>query len=139
MQVREIMTTDVLVVPPDLPLRQAAERMRERDVGALPVDDDGRLLGIITDRDIAIRGVARGLDPQTATVADAMTPDILYCYDDQQLEEAAHVMEREQIRRLPIVDRDKRLVGILSLGDIATRGGAPMLTGEVTRKISEPS
>jgi CBS domain-containing protein len=88
------------------------------DVGALPVSEEDRLVGMITDRDIAVRGVAAGKTPN-AKVRDVMTPEIKYCFDDQELDEIAANMADIQVRRLPVVDRDKRLVGILSLGDIA--------------------
>ena len=118
MQVRELMSRDVATIDPGTTLRDAARRMAALDIGALPVSKDERLVGMITDRDIAIRGVAAGKSPN-AKVRDVMTPDIKYCFDDQELDEIAANMADIQVRRLPVVDRDKRLVGILSLGDIA--------------------
>jgi len=93
--------------------------MSELDVGILPVTENDRLVGIITDRDIAIRGIAEGLGP-SAKVREVMTPEVKYCFADQEIDEIAGNMADIQVRRLPVVDRDKRLVGILSLGDIAT-------------------
>jgi len=100
-------------------LKMAACRMSELDVGILPVTENDRLVGIITDRDIAIRGIAEGLGP-SAKVREVMTPEVKYCFSDQEIDEIAENMADIQVRRLPVVDRDKRLVGILSLGDIAT-------------------
>ena len=119
MQVQDIMTRDVSLVSPDETLKMAACRMSELDVGILPVTENDRLVGIITDRDIAIRGIAEGLGP-SAKVREVMTPEVKYCFADQEIDEIAGNMADIQVRRLPVVDRDKRLVGILSLGDIAT-------------------
>ena len=119
MQVQEIMTRDVSIVSPDDTLKTAATRMSQLDVGALPVSDGDRLTGMITDRDIAIRGIAEGMGP-SAVVREVMTPDVKYCFADQEVEEVAENMAELQLRRLPVLDRDKRLVGILSLCDIAT-------------------
>ena len=138
MHVNQIMTRDVTVIPPDISLRDAARKMKELDVGILPAAENDRLIGMITDRDITVRAVAEGRDPNTPRVADAMSPRILYCFDDQDVEEAAQIMESEQIRRLPVVDRDKRLVGIISLGDIATRGQYQHLAGEVAKEVCQP-
>ena len=110
---------DVSLVSPDETLKMAACRMSELDVGILPVTENDRLVGIITDRDIAIRGIAEGLGP-SAKVREVMTPEVKYCFSDQEIDEIAENMADIQVRRLPVVDRDKRLVGILSLGDIAT-------------------
>lgn len=139
MQVNQIMTPDVMVVPPDLSLREAARKMREYDVGVLPVGDNDRLIGMITDRDITVRAIAEGCSPDSTMVREAMTGDVIYCFDDDEVHEAAKVMEREQIRRLPVVNRDKRLVGIVSMGDLSTRTGDQELAGEIAREISQPS
>lgn len=139
MQVNQVMSPDVTVVDPDLNLREAARKMRELDVGSLPVGENDRLVGMITDRDIAIRAVAEGRNPDNTSVRETMSPDILYCFEDQEIEDAAKVMEREQVRRLPVINRSKRLVGILSLGDISTRCGDKNLTAEVTQEVSKPS
>jgi CBS domain-containing protein len=138
MQVKEFMTEDVEVVAPKASLQQAAERMRSLDVGSLPVCDGERLVGILTDRDLTIRAVADGRDPKTTSVEEAMTPGITYCFDDQASEEVERIMEENQIRRLPVLSRDKRLVGILSLGDLATRTDERR-AGQTLGKISEPS
>jgi CBS domain-containing protein len=119
MRVEEVMTRDVAVAHPEHTIQQAARLMNALDVGALPVADDERLLGMITDRDIAIRAVAQGMGPK-ARVSDVMTADVKYCFSDQELTEVSDNMADIQLRRLPVVNRDKRLVGILALGDIAT-------------------
>ena len=118
MKVSETMTSDVCVAHPDETVQQAARAMASLDAGALPVGDNDRLVGMITDRDIAIRGVAEGKGPK-AKVKDIMTKDVKYCFDDQDIEEVVQNMGDIQVRRLPVVNRDKRLVGIVSLGDIA--------------------
>ncbi|HKD48375.1 MAG TPA: CBS domain-containing protein [Rhizomicrobium sp.] len=119
MQAQDVMTREVTITSPDETLRKAARRMGELDVGALPVGENDRLVGIVTDRDIAVRGIAQGKGPN-AKVRDVMTPEIKYCFCDQELDEIAANMADVQLRRLPVLDRDKRLVGILSLSDIAT-------------------
>jgi CBS domain-containing protein len=142
MQIREIMTEAPEIVRSDATAMEAAEKMRELNVGALPVCDGERLRGVLTDRDIALRLVAEGLDASSTRVSEIMTPEVAYCFDDQTVEEAATLMEAEQIRRLPILNRDKRLVGMLSLGDLAVRTHASEdrdLVDETLKNISEPS
>ena len=119
MKVREAMTSDVRMANPDDTIRKAARMMASIDAGVLPVSENDRLIGMITDRDIAIRGIAQGKGPK-AKVRDVMTEDVKYCFDDQEIEEVTRNMADIQVRRLPVLNRDKRLVGILSLGDIAT-------------------
>ncbi|HEU4654502.1 MAG TPA: CBS domain-containing protein [Steroidobacteraceae bacterium] len=136
MNVREAMTRDVRLAYPEQTIRQAAQVMAELDVGSLPVEDGDRLIGIITDRDIAIRAVAQGMGADTL-VREVMSKDIRYCYEDQTVEEVAQNMGDLQVRRLPVVNREKRLVGILSLGDLARersgRDGAGQALGEISR------
>jgi CBS domain-containing protein len=139
MQIKEVMTTGVEVVRPDDTLQEAARRMKSIDVGPLPVCDGDRLLGMITDRDIIIRATAEGRDPKVTRVKEAMTPGVVYVFEDQDIEEAASLMKERQIRRLVVLDRDKRLVGILSLGDIAADIQDDELSGEVLERVSEPS
>lgn len=119
MQVRECMTTDVKIINPDMTLREAAGLMRAQDTGFLPVGENDRLVGSLTDRDIAIRAVSEGKDPNSAKVREAMSEHVVYCFDDQDTDEAASLMCDNQIRRLAVLNHDKRLVGVLSLGDIA--------------------
>jgi CBS domain-containing protein len=142
MQIREVMTEGAEVISPHAPAIEAASKMRELEVGALPVCDGERLEGLLTDRDIAVRLVAEGLDASLTKVNEIMTPGATYCFDDQTLEEAATVMEAHQIRRLPILNRSHRLVGMLSLGDLAVRAHATEdreLADEALKNISEPS
>jgi CBS domain-containing protein len=119
MQVREIMSEGVEVVRPDAPLKEVAAKMKTLDVGLVPVCDGGKLQGILTDRDITVRATAEGRDPSNTTVGEIMSRDLAYCFEDQDVHEAMNIMEARQIRRLPILNRGKRLVGIVSLGDIA--------------------
>lgn len=137
MKVHEIMTAHARCVGLDNTLVEAAGLMRELDVGALPVCDNDRLAGMITDRDIAVRGVANGCDPNATEVSDVMSPGIFYAFADADVEEAARIMEDRQIRRLPVLSRDKRLVGIISLGDIATSSN-PAFSGMALRDVSQP-
>ena len=113
--------------------------MKALDVGMLPICENERLIGTITDRDITIRAVAEGFDPKTTRVKQAMSREIIYCFDDQNIEEAAETMERSQIRRLPVLDRTKHLVGIVSLGDLASRTTEADLVGRVLARVSEPT
>ena len=136
--VKEIMTSTVRCVGPDQNLSEAARLMGELDVGALPICDHDRLAGMITDRDIAVRAVGQGRDPKTTKVRDAMTEGIVFIYDDQDVEEASRLFETRKIRRLPVLNRHKRLVGIISLGDLAVNAGAG-LGGEALKEVSEPS
>lgn len=138
MQIRHIMTHEVHAIPSDMSLRDAAKRMKSWDVGALPVCQNDRLIGVITDRDIAVRAVAEGHNPESCCVSEAMTPDLIYCYEDEDVEQAAKLMEEKQIRRLPIMDRGKHLVGIVSLGDLATRQQDAGLIQEVMEQVSQP-
>jgi CBS domain-containing protein len=121
MQVREIMTKDVKIVRPDDTIQRAANLMGEVDCGALPVGQNDRLVGVVTDRDITLRAVARGNAPNQCTVRDVMSPSIKYVFDDETLEDAAQKMSQLQVRRLPVLNREKRLVGIVSLGDLALK------------------
>lgn len=139
MQLKEIMTRNVEVIRPESTLAEAAEKMKALDVGPLPVCDGERLVGMVTDRDITIRATADGKDPNTTRVLDVMTPEVFYCYDDQDVAAAALMMEEQQIRRLPIVDRNHRLVGIVSLGDLAVDTDDEELSGEVLAEVSTPS
>ena len=138
MQVREIMTPAVETVTLQETIRDAAVKMRTLDVGSLPVCDGERILGMLTDRDIAIRSVAEGQNPDETAVEKVMTRDIEYCLEDQDVDDAAAVMQKAQIRRLPVVNREKRLVGILALGDIATCKGEEATTQETIREVSQP-
>lgn len=135
MRVSEAMTRDVRVCNPAHSIRDCARLMAEIDVGALPVEADDRLVGMITDRDIAIRAVGAGKEPDTP-VRDVMSKEVLYCFDDQDLDHIAKSMGEARVRRLPVADRDKRLVGILSLGDVALKHTREAAAGAV-RGISK--
>jgi CBS domain-containing protein len=139
MQLKEVMTRNVEVIHPDDTLAAAAEKMKTLDVGPLPVCDGDRLVGMLTDRDITVRATAAGRDPTMTHVRDAMTPDVVYCFEDQDVKEAAQLMEQRQIRRLLVLNREKRLVGIVSLGDLAVESGDRKLSGEVLKEVSEPA
>jgi CBS domain-containing protein len=136
MQVREAMTDDVRISNPDQSIRDAATVMAEIDAGVLPVGENDRLVGVITDRDIAVRAVAAGKGPNTK-VRDVMSKEVMYCFEDDELSEVAQNMSDNKLRRLPVLNRQKRLVGILSLGDIALVDG-PANVGEALCGISEP-
>jgi CBS domain-containing protein len=135
MRVSEAMTHEVRVCHPEFSIRDCARLMAEIDVGALPVEADDRLVGMITDRDIAIRAVAAGKGPDTP-VGDIMSKQVLYCFDDQDLDHIAKSMGEARVRRLPVADRDKHLVGILSLGDVALKH-APQAAGGAVRQVSK--
>ena len=137
MKVSDCMTRNVRVTAPTQTLREAARLMAELDVGVLPVGEHDRLIGMITDRDIAIRGVATGRGPE-ARVSEVMTDSVMYCFADQTLEEVSRNMGDIQVRRLPVVDREKRLVGIISLSDIAQGDGGYEEAGEALRDIAQP-
>lgn len=136
MKVHEIMTSAPRCVSPDNTLVEAAGAMRQFDVGALPVCDHDRLAGMITDRDIVVRAVADGKDVSRATVRDAMSPGTVWIFADQDVEDAAHLMEEKQLRRLPVLNREKRLVGIVSLGDIAVNS-QPAFSGIALKEVSQ--
>ena len=137
MQIREVMTSDVRLVDPGTTLKDAAQMMREGDFGLLPIGENDRLVGTITDRDITIRAVASGKDPNSTTVRDAMSEGIFYCFEDQSVDEVADMMGDKQVRRMPVLNRDKRLVGIVALGDLATERGADDDAGEALSEISK--
>jgi CBS domain-containing protein len=132
------MTHNVECIPPDATLQEAAQRMEALDVGPLPVSEDGRLVGMLTDRDITVRATAQGLDPKTTTVRQVLTPRVLYCFEDQDVEGAARLMEAQQVRRLVVLSGDKRLVGIVSLGDLAVETDDEHLAGEALQAVSQP-
>ncbi len=138
MPLRDIMTEAVELIGPDDTLQAAARRMRDIDTGFLPVADGERLVGALTDRDITIRAVAEGRDPASTLVREAMSDAPLYVYEDQEPDDAAALMAEMQIRRLPVVDRQNRLVGVVSLGDLAHRLDAPDLAGRALDGISDP-
>ena len=128
MRVSEAMTRDVRVATPGQSIRDAAKTMAEIDAGVLPVGENDRLIGMITDRDIAIRAVAADKGPQTP-IRDIMSKEVLYCFEDDDVDDVVQNMADIKVRRLPVLNHEKRLVGILSLGDIARGGKDPMSVG----------
>jgi CBS domain-containing protein len=138
MLIKDIMSKNVEVIAPQVTLQEAAQRMKDLNVGSLPVCESGRLAGMLTDRDITVVATATGLNPSEAVAGDVMSPDVFYCYDDQPVETAATLMEEKQVRRLAVVDREKHLVGIVSLGDVAQKAQDTILSGQVLEKVSEP-
>lgn len=139
MQVRDIMTLGVECIDPETTLQEAAKRMKAIDVGALPVCDHDRLVGVLTDRDITVRSVSDGHNPNQDRARDVMTPQVIYCFEDQDVSEAAELMREKQVRRLPVLSREKRLIGIVSLGDLAVQTGDQQMAGHALEGISEPS
>ena len=121
MRVSEAMTREVRVATPGQSIRDVAKMMAEIDAGSMPVGENDRLVGMITDRDIAIRAVATGKGPDTPVREVMTTEQVLYCYEDEELDHVAKNMSEQQVRRLPVVNRDKRLVGIISFGDVAQK------------------
>lgn len=118
MRVSDVMTSDVKIMSPDETIKQAAMMMSKMDIGLLPVGENDRLVGMISDRDIALRGVAEGMGPD-AKIRDVMTKDVQYCFEDENTEDICMKMAECQVRRLPVLSRDKRLIGIVSLGDMS--------------------
>ena len=135
MIISEVMTRDVRVASPDDTLQSAARIMEAEDFGSLPIAENERLVGMLTDRDITIRAVARGLAPQDSTVREVMSTDVQYVYDDESVQDVARVMGDLHVRRLPVLNRDKRLVGIVSLGDLAL--STPTSAGDALQSIAE--
>jgi CBS domain-containing protein len=133
------MTRNPDIVSPETSIRDAARRMRDENVGALPVGENDRLVGMITDRDIAMRAVAEDRQPSLTNVRDVMSDRILYCFDDDNTRDAAECMSKHQVRRLPVLNRDKRLVGIVSLADIARCGdqNAELIAIEGVSEVSD--
>jgi CBS domain-containing protein len=137
MKIHDVMTADVSFVEPTTPILEIARKMRDHDIGSTPVVDNERLVGMVTDRDIVVRIVADGGDPRVKTARDAMSPGVLYCFDDESVEAVLENMGDQQIRRLPVVNRGKRLVGVVSLGDLAL-SGKRRAAGEALQEISQP-
>jgi CBS domain-containing protein len=139
MKIKNIITPSPRCISPNASVAEAAIEMKALDIGWLPICEDGRLIGTLTDRDIIIRSVAEGYDLNVMTVRRVMSRGVIYCFEDQNIEDAAQIMEMHQIRRLPVLDRNKRLVGIVSLGDLAVRTGEENLAGRILERISEPA
>jgi CBS domain-containing protein len=139
MKVKEIMSRSVEAVRPEATLQEAATKMKSHDVGMLPVDDGTKVVGVITDRDIVLRGVAKGSDPKSTAVRDAMTEDVVSCRETDSVKDVARTMKDRQIRRVVVIDANKRMAGIVSLGDVAVGSTDDELKGEVLEQVSEPT
>ena len=137
-QLKDLMSRDVKIIDPEMTIAEAAQRMRDGDFGMLPVGEDDRMIGTISDRDIAIRAIAEGKDSDTK-VRDVMSEGIAWAYEDDSVEKAALIMSERQVRRLPVVNRNKRLVGIVALGDFAVEGSEIKPAAKALSEISRPS
>lgn len=137
MQVREIMTKDIETIVPSAALIEAARKMKSLNVGVLPVSENGAIVGMLTDRDLVIRGLAEGSDAGSMQVADIMSRDVVHCPSDASVEEAALLMEERQVRRLVVLDNGFP-IGIVTLGDLAAKTGSEQLKGETLEAVSQP-
>ncbi|HWE21315.1 MAG TPA: CBS domain-containing protein [Hyphomicrobiaceae bacterium] len=135
MMVKDVMHKGAEWVAPQTPVSDVARKMRDLDIGAIPVGENDRLIGMVTDRDIACRAVANGKDPGKVTARDVMSKGIFYCNDTEDLEDALRIMEQKQVRRLPVINDKKRMVGMLALGDVAD-AASHELSGEVIAAVS---
>lgn len=136
MEIAKIMHAPAEWVEADTPVAEVARRMKDEDIGAVPVGRDDRLIGMVTDRDLALRVLGEGRDPTTTTAEQVMTAGVVWCLTTQTVEDAAHMMEQKKVRRLPVIDENKRLVGMLSLGDIADAMPRQLL-GEVVTAVAD--
>ena len=134
MKVKDAMHAGTEWLPPSTPLVEIAKRMRDKDIGCIPIGDNDRLVGMVTDRDIAVRAVAAGGDYNKMTARDVMTKSIIFCRESEELADAVRIMEQKQVRRLPVINEQKRLVGMLSLGDVSHKSRE--MTGEVMAAVS---
>ena len=139
LRIKDVMTPQAEVISPDATTEDAAALMKTLDIGVLPVCDEEGLVGILTDRDLVVRVLAATRDPKAMLVGEAMTPSVVYCFDDDDLEHAASVMAGQQIRRLPVLNKNRKMVGIVSVGDIAVNTQDHQLTGKVLEDVSQPS
>jgi CBS domain-containing protein len=137
MKVHEIMPHNVECIDPETPIAKAADKMRDLDIGFLPICENDRLIGTVTDRDITIRSVAQGRDPRLAPVREIMTQQVFYCYEDDDVEKTGQYMQKKEVRRMLILNRQKRLVGVVSIGDLAKTSGEKEIAGETLGHIAE--
>lgn len=138
MNVREVMTADVYTVSADTSIFDIAELMRDEDIGVVPVVENDKLVGLVTDRDIVVRALADSRDPRHATARTVMSPNLVFCFEDQSVEEVLQNMGEQQVRRMPVVDRDRNLVGVVSIGDLSAAAPADR-AGESLSQISQPT
>ena len=134
-QIKDVMTPNFKFMAPDSPIAQVAQQMRDIDSGFMPLAENDKMVGMITDRDIIIRAIAEGKDPANTPAREIMTAKTYYCYDDQDIEEVCNNMGEIQVRRLPVVNRDKRLVGVVSMGDLAQSASRPNI-GQTQQQIT---
>lgn len=134
-KVADVMHEGAVWIAPDAPLAKIAEQMDAEDIGAVPVGENDRLIGMVTDRDIAVRAFADHSDPSKLTARDVMSEPIIFCTANEELEDAVRIMERQQVRRLPVIDHNRRMVGMLSLGDVAAKAPAS-LAAETLKAVS---
>ena len=137
MKIQEVMTRKVEVIEPTLFIAKAAQKMKDLNIGFLPICENDKLIGTVTDRDITIRSVAQGRDPRLAPVREIMSQQVFYCYEDDDVEHVTEYMKEREVRRMVILNREKRLVGVVSLGDIAKAYGEQQLAGETLGDIAE--
>ncbi|GAA4644050.1 CBS domain-containing protein [Pontixanthobacter gangjinensis] len=135
MKVRDAMHENAVWIAPDMQLPDIAKIMREQDVGALPVGENDKLIGMVTDRDVVVRGFDEARDPIHLTARDVMSEPILFCSEEADLEQAAHLMEKHKVRRLPVISEARRMVGMLSIGDLAA-ASSPALCNETMQAVS---
>ena len=138
MQIKDVMTVGVRMVRPEASIFEISKLMRDEDIGAVPVVENDKLIGMVTDRDVVVRGLAAYPELKHTSARSVMSSRLLYCYEDQSVEEVLDNMGDVQVRRMPVVDRDKRLVGVVSLGDLSA-GSAPERSGQSLTMISEPT
>jgi len=139
LRIKDLMTPQAEVISPDATTEDAAALMKTLDIGVLPVCDEEGLVGILTDRDLVVRVLAATRDPKAMLVGEAMTPSVVYCFEDDDVEHAAAVMAGQQIRRLPVLDKNRKLVGIVSVGDIAVNTQDHQMIGKMLEDVSQPS
>ena len=138
-KLRDIMTRNVEIIAPKATVQEAAKKMQDLNVGALPVCDGDKLTGMITDRDLVMRVLAEGRNPKTVTVSEAISKDVVFCFEDDGVDKASQLMAQHQIRRLPVMSSTKRLVGIVTLGDVAVHGKNSEASGDVLQQVSIPA
>jgi CBS domain-containing protein len=139
MQLKDIMTKNVQVVPSNASVRDIAKLMKDIDVGSIPVTENNQVIGMVTDRDIVLRSTAEGRNPNDGKASDVMTREFIFGYEDQDIKDAADIMRDHQIRRLPVINRQKELVGIVSLGDLSVDANNDSLSGKTLEDISKPA
>ena len=139
MRISDVMTKDVAVLPPSARLQDAARRMREADTGFIPIEENGKIIGTVTDRDICVRAVAEDRSASSTDVRSVLSEDAVCCYEVQDDERVARLMAEHKVRRLPVLDRNEKLVGVVSIGDLANRAHADMEVGKAMESVAEPT